>query len=184
MILEKIFGKKKQQNVKFEVEHLETKVKTKSKTKAEPSESLWDIPKVKEFQKSSGSVSYPSYYENRDKVKPNPVVEYAKNSDLGTIMIDSHTFLERDFLNPIGRSGISGYTIYTYVGNNGVEDLKTVIDAGYEITELYSAAEIESYNMGSTGSTGYSGSMGMAGTSGTLGTSGYPGTSGLNYKRD
>ena len=53
MILEKIFGKKKKSEVKIEVEHIDTKVKSKIKDEKETS---WATSKIKDFQKSHGLI--------------------------------------------------------------------------------------------------------------------------------
>jgi hypothetical protein len=162
MILEKIFGKKKKSEVKFDVEHIDTTVKSKIKDEVETS---WTTRNVKEFQKSHGLIQDGIIgHRTLDRIPKNPIEEYARNSNLGTVMIDSHKFLERDFLNPVGVSSSTGYTIYTYTGNNGIEDLGSITDAGYDVTELYSLGEIGQY--GTSGSPGYSGSMGTSGTPG------------------
>ena len=162
MILEKIFGKKKKSEVKIEVEHIDAKVKSKIKDEKETS---WTTSKIKEFQKYNGLVQDGIVgHRTIERASKNSIEEYARNSNLGTVMIDSHKFLERDFLNPVGVSSSTGYTIYTYTGNNGIEDLRSITDAGYDVTELYSFGEIGQY--GTSGSPGYSGSMGTSGTPG------------------
>jgi hypothetical protein len=162
MILEKIFGKKKKPEVKINVEHIDTKVKSKIEKETETS---WATAKVKDFQRSHELIQDVIIgHRTLGKTQKNPIEEYARNSNLGTVMIDSHKFLERDFLNPIGVSSSTGYTIYTYTGNNGIEDIRSIIDAGYDVTELYSFGGIGQY--GTSGSPGYSGSMGTSGTPG------------------
>lgn len=167
MILEKIFGKRKSSEVKIEVETLELKDKKKVDV---PEPSQWSTDKIKKFQRDHGLTTDGIIGERtiRSITEPNlksPLEEYAKYSDYGTIMIDTHEFLKRDFLKPIGRSGSTGYTVYVYTGENSSVDLKSISDSGYDWNELYSVQNIGNY--GTSGSPGYSGSMGTSGLPGT-----------------
>ena len=171
MIIKKIFGKKKNLDVKIEVENLELREKKKEAVKETPfakvSESTeWTVEKVKKFQEDHGLVADGVIgLRTMEAIKRSPVEEYAKYSDHGTIMIDSHEFLKRDFLKPVGVSGSTGYTIYVYTGENPDVDLKSISDSGYDWNELYSVQDIGNY--GTSGLPGYSGSMGTSGLPGT-----------------
>jgi hypothetical protein len=165
MILEKIFGKRKSSNVKIEVETLELKGKKKTDL---PEPSQWSTDKIKKFQKdhgltTDGIIGERTIRSITESDLKSPLEEYAKYSDHGTIMIDTHEFLKRDFLKPIGRSGSTGYTIYVYTGGNSSADLKSISDSGYDWNELYSVQNIGNY--GTSGSPMNTGSMGTSGLS-------------------
>lgn len=168
MILEKIFGKRKNPDVKIEIETVELKYKKKADL---PEPSQWSTNKIKKFQEdhglaTDGIIGERTIRSITESDLKSPLEEYAKYSDHGTIMIDTHEFLKRDFLKPIGRSGSTGYTVYVYTGENSSVDLKSISDSGYDWNELYSVQNIGNY-----------GTSGSQGNLGSMGTSGLPGTS-------
>jgi hypothetical protein len=166
MILEKLFGKRKSSEVKIELETLELKNKKKVDV---PESSQWSTDKVKKFQEDhgltkDGIIGERTIRSITEHDLKSPLEEYAKYSDHGTIMIDTHEFLKRDFLKPIGRSGSTGYTVYVYTGENSSVDLKSISDSGYDWNELYSVQNIGNY--GTSGSSVNLGSMGTSGLPG------------------
>jgi len=90
---------------------------------------------------TSGSAGLYDSYKIEDGIKirsysPDYTPELAPPGsypDCGTIMFQTHEWIKRDYLKPVGRSRVTGETIYKYTGFNSYEDLDTIGIDYYEL---------------------------------------------------
>lgn len=90
---------------------------------------------------TSGATGLPGSYVFEDEIKIRPyTLDYTPDlappgsyPDCGTVMFQTHEWIKRDYLKPIGRSRITGDTVYKYTGFNSYEDLDSVGIDYYEL---------------------------------------------------
>jgi hypothetical protein len=90
---------------------------------------------------TSGATGIPASFKIDDEVKirpysPDYIPELAPPGsypDCGTVMFQTHEWIKRDYLQPIGRSRVTGETIYKYTGFNSYQDLDSIGIDYYEL---------------------------------------------------
>jgi hypothetical protein len=89
---------------------------------------------------SVGSTGSAGFYriENEIKIRPYPFEEPQLSPpgsypDCPVVMFQTHEWIQRPYLKPIGRSRITGETIYKYTGFNSYEDLDSIGIDHYEL---------------------------------------------------
>jgi hypothetical protein len=86
---------------------------------------------------TSGATGLPAFYKIDDEIEIRPYVpELAPPGSYpscATLMFQTHKWIKRDYLKPIGRSRVTGETIYKYTGFKPQEDLGSIGIDYYEL---------------------------------------------------